>query len=220
MCRCKICNGKTRAIRDKKKELSYYRCLSCGFVYLDDSHIIDNQREKAHYEKHNNSFESLGYVKMFEDFIEVAVAPYEESIESALEFGCGTGAVLAELLSRRGMEVDRYDIYFHPQKIYEGKQYDLITSTEVFEHLQKPMEVLKLLAKHTKECGYIILMTKFPPADDREFIEWWYRRDITHISFFTPKSFEVMANKIGLKILKIVDKNIVIFQKEHNPYKY
>jgi 2-polyprenyl-3-methyl-5-hydroxy-6-metoxy-1,4-benzoquinol methylase len=90
----------------------------------------------------------------------------------------------------------------------------LITSTEVFEHLQKPMEVLELLAKYTKEGGYIILMTKFPPTDDKEFIEWWYRRDITHISFFTPKSFELMAKKIGLKIIKTVDKNIVVFRKE------
>jgi len=215
MCRCKICFAKTRAMRDEKKDYIYYRCLSCGFVYLDDKFIVDIDSEKSQYEMHQNSFESLGYVKMFEDFIDVAITPYEDSIESALEFGCGPGPVLAELLSRRGMEMDKYDIYFYPKKVYQGKQYDLITSTEVFEHLQKPMEILEILAKHTRDGGYIILMTKFPPSEDKEFLNWWYRRDVTHISFFTPKSFEVMAEKVGLEVLRIINDNIVVFGKNY-----
>jgi len=210
---CKVCDSQTDEMRDEKKSLSYYRCKSCGFIYLDDAEIIDTQSEKKHYEQHNNSFESLGYVKMFESFIEVAISPYEKEIKTALEFGCGTGAVLAELLRRRGMKVDKYDIYFYPNRVYEGKRYDLITSTEVFEHLQKPLEILELLSEHLEEGGYITLMTKFPPSSDKEFLDWWYRRDVTHISFFTPKSFEIMAQKIGLKMVKTIDKNIVIFQK-------
>jgi hypothetical protein len=77
------------------------------------------------------------------------------------------------------------------------------------------MDVLELLSNHTKERGYIILMTKFPPSDDREFLAWWYRRDVTHISFFTPKSFEVMARSIGLEVLQTIDENIVVFQKSY-----
>ncbi|SFV63124.1 Putative methyltransferase associated with DUF414 [hydrothermal vent metagenome] len=210
---CKICQNNTRTIRDEKKHLSYYRCLFCGFVYLDDDSVIDSVSEKKHYELHNNSFESLGYVKMFEDFIAEAITCYEHDIKTALDFGCGPGPVLAELLRRKGMEVDQYDLYFSPQKVYEGKKYDLITSTEVFEHLQRPIEILETLVKHTKEGGYIILMTKFPPYNDKEFLDWWYRRDVTHISFFTPKSFEIMAEKVGLKMLKTINDNIVIFQK-------
>ncbi len=210
---CKICQSDTSVMTDSKKKLSYYRCVSCGFVYLDDKFIVDKESEKEQYDLHNNSFESVGYVEMFEKFIAKAITPYEENIESALEFGCGPGPVLAELLRRKGMEVEQYDLYFYPEKVYEGKQYDLITSTEVFEHLKKPIEMLRMLVKHTNDNGYIILMTKFPPADDKEFLAWWYRRDVTHISFFTPKSFEVMAEKVGLKVLKTIDKNIVVFQK-------
>ena len=200
-------------MRDKKKNLCYHRCQICGFVYLDDKHIIDCQKEKKHYEQHNNGFESLGYVKMFEDFIEEAIAPFENNIQTALDFGCGRGPVLAELLRRRGMEVDQYDLYFYPEKVYETKKYDLIVSTEVFEHLQHPMEILELLSSHTLKDGYIMLMTKFPPSEDEVFLNWWYRRDVTHISFFTPQSFEIMAEKTGLKMIKTLHENIVIFQK-------
>ncbi len=163
---------------------------------------------------HQNGFDSLGYVKMFEEFIEKSIVPYEENIKSVLEFGCGSGPVLAELLERKGLVVDIYDLYFYPKKVYEGKMYDLITSTEVFEHLKEPLKILKLLVEHTNESGYIVLMTKFPPKEDESFLAWWYRRDPTHISFFTPKSFEIMAKMVGLKVLKIIDKNIVVFQKK------
>jgi len=213
MKKCKICNALTHRIEDPKKPLYYHRCETCGFVALDDRFVVDFQTEQKHYEKHNNGFESQGYVAMFEDFIAKAVVPYEDSIKRALDFGCGRGPVLAELLSRRGMEVDKYDLYFYPEKVYKDKQYDLIVSTEVFEHLQDPIKILELFFKHTATNGYIILMTKFPPDEDDVFINWWYRRDITHIAFFTPRSFEIMAEELGLKVLKFIDNNIVIFQK-------
>ncbi len=213
MHQCKICQSDTTVMGDSKKKLSYYRCISCGFIYLDDKFIVDNEREKEKYDLHNNSFESIGYVEMFEKFIEKAVEPYTQNIKTVLEFGCGSGPVLAELLRDRSMEVDLYDLYFYPEKVYEGKKYDLITSTEVFEHLKEPLKILKMLTEHTAENGYIILMTKFPPADDKTFLAWWYRRDVTHISFFTPRSFEVMAEKVGLNVLETMDNNIVVFQK-------
>ncbi|CAA6825896.1 MAG: Putative methyltransferase associated with DUF414 [uncultured Sulfurovum sp.] len=214
MHRCKICDASTRSIEDSKKELAYYRCLSCGFVSLDDQYIINKVDEKSKYDQHNNSLQNEGYVKMFEDFIELSIEPYRKNIQSVLEFGSGPEPVLSKLLERRGFEVDIYDLYYAPKKVYEDKKYDLISATEVFEHLQKPLEVLALLVKHLNENSYIVLMTKFPPKDDKEFLAWWYRRDPTHISFFTPTSFNVMAEKVGLKVLKTINKNIVIFQKK------
>ena len=198
---------------DKKKELNYYRCQDCGFVFLDDKHRVDVVREKKQYDQHNNSLENEGYVQMFEDFIEVAIVSYLKKIQTALDFGSGPTPVFSELLKRRGLEVDIYDLYYAPKKVYEGKSYDLITSTEVFEHLSKPLETLQILTKHLKKGGYLVLMTKFPPKEDEVFLNWWYRRDPTHISFFTPKSFEVMAQKVGLKVLKTINDNVVVFQK-------
>ena len=210
---CKICSSQTERLWDKKKDIMYHRCVSCGFIFLDESAIVDRVLEKKHYEKHNNSFKCIGYVKMFDEFIFKSISPLLSTLKTVLDFGCGHTPVLAELLKRKGLEVDYYDFYFFPNEMYKNKQYDLITSTEVFEHLKEPKEVLKTLVNSLNDNGYIILMTQFPPSDDEEFLKWWYRRDITHISFFTPKSFEIMAEEMGLNILKIIDKNIVVFQK-------
>jgi len=212
---CKICLSQTQGLWDKKKDITYYRCVSCGFVFLDDLAIVDRVREKKHYEKHNNSFECHGYVEMFENFISNALSPLSLDGKKVLDFGCGHTPVLAELLRRKGLNVDHYDLYFFPEKVYETKIYDLITSTEVFEHLKEPKKILRILANVLNNNGYIVLMTQFPPLDDKEFLNWWYRRDITHISFFTPQSFEIMAKEMGLNILKIIDNNIVVFQKSY-----
>ena len=193
--------------------IGYYRCRECGFIFLDDGSIIDAVSEKKHYQKHNNSFECIGYVEMFESFIEKAIKPYEVTIRRVLDFGCGHTPVLAELLKNRGFEVDIYDLYFFPEKVYENRKYDLITSTEVFEHLKEPKVILEYLVNALNPNGYIVLMTQFPPSDNETFLKWWYRRDVTHISFFTPESFEVMAEEFGLKVLKVIDKNIVVLQK-------
>lgn len=211
---CKICHANTQTMTDVKKGLSYYRCDACGFIYLEDEAVIDTHSEKKHYEKHNNSFECTGYVKMFEKFIEDAITPYAQNIETALDFGCGKGPVLAELLRRKGMKVDQYDLYFYPEKIYENNTYDLITSTEVFEHLKEPITILETLVASLNDKGYIVLMTQFPPKEDEAFLNWWYRRDVTHIGFFTPKSLEIMASKVGLNVVQFLHENIVIFQKE------
>ena len=210
---CKICQEPTTLFYEKKREVGYFRCKVCGFISLDDKHMVQEEEEKKHYAKHNNSFESTGYVKMFENFIEEAIKPYLSNLHTVLEYGCGHGPVLAKLLSQKGLNVDLYDFYFFPEKIYEKKSYDLITSTEVFEHLKDPMLVLKTLVSSLKTNGYLILMTQFPNKSEAEFLKWWYIRDITHISFFTPKSFEIMAEKVGLKVLKTMNDNVVVFQK-------
>ena len=212
MC-CIICSAESYLIKDNKKDFKYYRCSSCGFIALDEEHRVDSRREKEQYDQHNNGFNDTGYVEMFERFIDKYIVPYLSNIETALDFGSGPGPVLYRLLEERGLEVDIYDLYYSPKKVYEDRSYDLITSTEVFEHLSQPMKILEELVNHLNSNSYLILMTKFPPKDDKEFLNWWYRRDPTHISFFTPKSFEIMAKKVNLEVLKIIDDNVVVFQK-------
>lgn len=156
--------------------------------------------EKKEYLRHNNSLACRGYVKMFDDFIDACVLPFHPAPETSLDFGSGPEPVLATLLERRGLAVDIYDVYFAPDKVYEHNRYDLITATEVFEHLASPLETLRLLARHVKPNGIVVVMTLFHPRDDQAFLDWWYRRDPTHITFFTPRTFQVMAELAGLEV--------------------
>jgi len=213
MKKCKICQSDTRAIIDEKTNKIYHTCLRCEYIFLNDKFYIDEESEKKHYDKHHNNFESLGYVQMFDDLIDEFIEPHVNTIKSALDFGCGEGEVLPILLERRNISCDRYDLFYFSKKVYENKKYDLILSTEVFEHLRDPLQMLKKLLLHVKKNGYLLLMSAFHPNDDEKFLKWWYIRDITHIGFFNMSTFQYLTDELNLKILSHNNKNIIIFKK-------
>ena len=210
---CKICQNSTISFFNAPLSKHYFYCSVCEFISIDPSFIVNLEREKAQYENHHNSLENEGYVKMFEDFMDLFwdMLPCKEI--HALDFGSGPTPVLAELLKKRGAKVDCYDKFYQPQTLFEDKTYDLITSTEVFEHLENPLQTLEMLVRYLKPNGIIAIMTLFHPNDTELFIKWWYPRDPTHISFFTCKTLEILGKKYNLKIVGGDGKRVVFFQK-------
>ncbi|WP_425448096.1 class I SAM-dependent methyltransferase [Dethiothermospora halolimnae] len=210
---CKICNNKVDIIYDEKFDNKYYSCTECEFIFIDEDHMVSKKREVKQYNQHENTLDNEGYVNMFKDFLNRAVLPWKDNIKKALDFGCGPGPVLKELLKSEGFDVDIYDFYFQPEKVFENKKYDLITSTEVFEHLSEPRKTFKMLKEHLNREGILSIMTLFHTNDEEDFKKWWYRRDPTHISFYTPKTLKILGNIFDMKIVYIGDKNTCVFRK-------
>jgi hypothetical protein len=190
-----------------------YHCKACEFIFKDPDAIVSLEKELKVYEQHNNSEENLGYVGMFQDFMDKTFLPYKNHIRTILDFGSGPTPVLAKLMQKDGFDVEHYDKFFSPQKVYEGKTYDLITSTEVIEHIADIQAVLELFSEHLNSDGYLAVMTQFHTDVPQEYLKWWYRRDPTHISFFRPKTFEVLARKYGLTVLFHDSKKLILMQK-------
>ena len=136
---CKICSKPAVSCYDDVMQSDFFHCPLCEFIFKDENSHVSEEHELQQYKNHNNSFDSPGYVQMFRDFIDTTIHPYKQEIHTALEFGSGPGPVLTELLKQEGFEVDMYDKFFSPEKIYEDKTYDLITSTEVIEHIGDPL---------------------------------------------------------------------------------
>lgn len=196
--KCKICAHETYILHDEQFKIDYHRCSHCGFIYEDPLFHIDAQAEKEEYNRHNNSIEDEGYVNMFKRF-QKAFEPYIEG-KRLLEFGSGPEPVFSEVLRRDGYDVTSFDPYYLPDISYLDKVYDVITSTEVFEHLSDPMGVLAELKGLLAPGGVMAIMTQFAKSDEH-FKTWWYRRDPTHIAFYTPKAFEIMSKKMDLSIV-------------------
>lgn len=212
---CLICNTPSTSFEDKVLKKTFFHCPNCEAIFLEPKFYLDAQTEKGKYKQHNNSLENEGYVKMFEDFMDFF---WKDLVQKkgleALDFGCGPGPVLATLLERKDLHVDKYDPFFYPKSPRRDKKYSLITSTEVFEHLQHPLEVFQNLANSLDKDGLLALMTHFHYNDLERFLQWWYRRDPTHIVFYTPKTFEFMANKCNLHVQAHDNKRIITFKKK------
>lgn len=208
---CRVCKGQDLRLLDLDQR--YYYCKECAAIFIDRKEIIKQEEEKERYEGHDNTHQNEGYVKMFEDFLKESVFPFVEDVDEVLEFGCGPGPVLADLLKREDYQVDKYDPYFYPERVYENKKYDLITSTEVFEHFSEPRKEMEFLTFHLKACGYLAIMTSFHPGPE-EFADWWYKWDPTHIVFYNLNTFQKLAEDFNLKIIYTDEEKYIIFKKE------
>jgi len=87
---------------------------------------------------------------------------------------------------------------------------DVVKALPEFPKIKENEEGLKDLLK---EDGYLVVMTSFRTMDVTDFLSWWYRRDTTHISFYHVKTFEEIVHRVGLKIVKHNQKNVIILKR-------
>jgi len=212
---CPLCRAGTVFFlhRDRRE---YRRCPDCRLISVPPRFFLPREKEIERYLQHDNSLENPGYVKMFQDKIEIVknVCP---DARKALDYGCGYEPVLQTLLSRAGYEADGYDINFFPRA---GLQpgYDLIISTETFEHFKEPGREIDRIVALLSPRSCLAVMTRFYPEEDgcvsREgFQNWYYPRDPTHVAFYSPGTFAWVAQDRGLKIVFANPKDFVILRR-------
>jgi hypothetical protein len=199
---CKICGSQTREIVIETLGAAYYYCEACEFIAKDENLKLSHEEELGIYETHENSIEDPRYVAYFKKFLDAAVFNHYPKPGYGLDFGSGPSPVLATLLERDyGLTMDIYDHFYSPQKVYVGKKYDLVTSTEVVEHLDDPLAYFSLFESLLKDEGILSIMTLFHHNDNNAFRTWHYVRDQSHRSFYTVKTLEVIAEKTGLELI-------------------
>lgn len=207
-----ICGEPTNTVYDEQLDVTFYHCDYCEFIHQDPTSHVDQVKEKEQYDHHQNSLENQGYVDYLQHFLDEYVLPLEKD-GMALDFGSGPGPVLFELMKHHFHEVRHYDPYYHPDDGYKEETFDVITSTEVVEHFADPLKEFHHLKDLLKEDGYLVVMTSFRTMDVSKFLSWWYRRDTTHISFYHMKTFEEIVQRVGLKIVKHNQKNVIILKR-------
>lgn len=210
---CMICGANPSLLNDKQIRVTYSVCSSCGFIYKNAEHHLNLDLELKEYKNHNNSFESSGYVSMFENLITKYIKPLNIS-GKVLDFGSGPGPVLKELLKRAGYDAHDYDPFFNPNDEYLKNRYNLITVTEVVEHFFEPLDEFEHLKSLLDESGYLVLMTKLNPHNIDEFLKSSYRRERTHVSFYALQTIEYIADKMDFEIVEHNNKNIIVLRKK------
>ena len=208
---CVVCESKLTKPFNTSDNLLYWHCSSCEVIFLDSKHHIDATSEKERYLEHENIIEDIGY----RDFLSKLINPLKEKLYSGscgLDFGCGHGPALADILNKDGFEIDLYDPFFYPNKKIFSKTYDFITCTETAEHFFSPKKEFDSLNSLLKSKGWLGVMTCFL-TERKAFDKWYYRRDPTHVVFYAKKTFEVIGKQRGWKC-EIITKDVVLFYKQ------
>lgn len=203
---CTLCDHPLTIMADEY----YFLCQSCGAYVKNEVYFISNDEEKSRYEHHNNDVEDINY-QNFTSPITNAIIQRQRPQDLGLDYGCGPGPVISEMLKKHGYNVILFDPYFYPEHSYLNQKYDYIFSCEVFEHFKNPKYEIEKLYNLLKPNGYLYIMTHIYEADI-PFECWYYRRDPTHVFIYTKKTFEYIAGKYQMSIIKH-NKRLVIMSK-------
>ena len=209
---CNLCRSDAASCFDTIDNKTYWSCGICGCKYLDKSYFVDAQEEEKRYLEHNNDVNNAEY----RAFLSKLSNPLKEKIPlgaHGLDFGCGTGPALADILIKEGFKVSLYDPFFYPDKGALSKQYDFITCTETAEHFHDPYKEFNTLDSLLKPGAWLGVMTSFLTSDEK-FENWYYRRDPTHVTFYCEKTFQVIASQRNWKC-EIQSKDVVLLQKNY-----
>ncbi|MBD3376328.1 methyltransferase domain-containing protein [candidate division KSB1 bacterium] len=188
----------------------YLRCNTCKLVFVPAKYWLSEKDEKAEYDLHRNDPSDKGYQRFLSRLSKPLIArlgPHKKG----LDFGCGPGPALYLLFEKEGHEIDLYDPFYYRDKSVFENNYDFICATEVVEHLKDPHQVFATLFTILNPRGWLGIMTKLV-IDQQAFSTWHYKRDMTHICFYSRETFRVIASRYHAHI-QFADKDVILLRK-------
>jgi hypothetical protein len=206
MIRCPLCYGDSLGPIEQQAA-GYFLCLTCQLRFLDPTLRLTPESERARYLHHNNDVMDPAYQRFVEPLAQEVHHRVPKGARG-LDFGAGTGPVLAQRLKQLGYAVELYDLYFHPDQTPLSVEYDFICASEVVEHMYDPGFEFRRFKRMLKPGGLLGLMTLlFSPAID--FQEWYYRRDPTHVVFYSQETFQWIRHHFGFSDVDIVSERLI-----------
>lgn len=203
---CPLCNSTATVFCEKPKHL-FYKCDSCDGIFRPKHSFLTAEEEKAHYEKHNNDVFDERYQNFVSPIVNAILQDFTSEAKG-LDFGSGTGPVIAKMLTDKGYQVQNYDLFFADDISLLKQKYDYVSCCEVMEHFHHPyqeFELLKslLLPKGKLYCKTAIYNNQMP------FENWYYKDDFTHVFIYQPKTLEWIKTEFHFSNLRIKEKLIV-----------
>lgn len=200
---CKICGHAAKWIFDGRVlnnyDARYFACQNCGLawvdspVWLDEAYCEAINLTDSGILARNVSLSKLTAVILFYLFDKRA---------AYLDYAGGYG-IFTRLMRDTGFDYYWSDPYsqnvFAKGFEYQGaSDIQLITSFECFEHFIDPVQELNKMLSISKN---ILFTTELLPNPIPRPDEWWYYglEHGQHISFYTIKSLNLLAEKHGLR---------------------
>jgi 2-polyprenyl-3-methyl-5-hydroxy-6-metoxy-1,4-benzoquinol methylase len=115
------------------------------------------------------------------------------------------------MFAEAGHSMAIYDPFYADNPAVLAGCYDFITASEVVEHLRQPGEELERLFGLLKPGGILGIMTKLV-LDRTAFSRWHYKRDPTHVCFFSRSTFAWLA-RCWQAEMELVDQDVILLSK-------
>ncbi len=191
-------------------ERLFYFCSHCYLIFTDPKEHLPLIEQRSFYDKHENHITDDGYVA-FLDRLLGPMSQYLQKGMAGLDYGCGPGPVISQLLDRKGILCDNYDPIYYDRCL--AGPYDFITATECFEHFTHPATEMARICQLILPGGVLGIMTELWHTAE-QFEDWYYLKDPTHIVFYHKKTIGYIARCFCMDLLWTDDKRVVVFRKK------
>lgn len=220
---CVVCDSTRTEIFKPSVGLGYslIKCLECEVVFsfpfkAPSNDFYTNASDISSEQRHNE----LGSLPRKHP-IRPKIIQLADKCKTVLDIGCGNGSFLAYASSHgfRGVGIDgdkrsielartrkltnvefyNYDIYRYCQEF--DLKYDIVSMFEVFEHLDKPKEVIKIINDLLPSNG--LFVGSLPNI--HRWMMWDFHMNFElppyHLTFWNIKSWTNFLNRNGFEIV-------------------
>lgn len=202
--------------------IRYERCASCGTVFRNprlttvvrESKYEDKIMPESH--KRLEPLNQIHYAYMMRLINRLKPPGMGNRV---LDFGCGNAGFMLEARKAgfevEGLEINKDLVGFVEEKygisVYQGlvtdeaftsKRFDLILSSQVFEHLVDPRGTLQALIKNLNTPG--MLLIEVPNL--RHISERLHRgakMDDSHLFYFSASNLSRLMESVGLEVIRV-----------------
>jgi hypothetical protein len=205
---CRVCGAATaryaEALLMGKHTAAYFRCTDCGFIQTEAPYWLE--------EAYASSAINRADVGMLQRNLRLAtvtralITLFFNRCGRFLDYGGGYG-VFVRLMRDAGYHFYRYDKHcanlfaadFEAAAPDGADKYELLTAFELFEHLADPVAEVRGMLEFSPS---IFFTTELVPPGQPTPESWSYFgvEHGQHISFYTLRSLERLAEKLGLTL--------------------
>ncbi|TNF49264.1 MAG: class I SAM-dependent methyltransferase [Bacteroidetes bacterium] len=215
---CLICSSTSLHLLKDYEKAHLCKCGNCGFVFAQK--IPTTEELEEHYKGYGrNDYLSPITIKRYHELLD-QMESFRKT-NKLLDVGCGIGYFL-EVAKERGWEVYGTEytdeavsictdkgINMHKGQLdpknYDAESFDVITSFEVIEHINNPLEELGNFNMLLRKGGLVYVTTPNFNSLLRYRLKAAYNVIVypEHLSYYTPKTLKKVFTVSGFSCRKI-----------------
>lgn len=217
---CPVCVSQVNNPFLLVKGFSTYKCSKCSFVYI---YPRPSQMSLKKYYS-NFDYKNISFVeKRIKEDSRISLGfinPYKGSRNTLLDLGCGRGYFLLEAKSKgwkvKGVDVSSKEVEYATKRLHlnvvrsdiikykDINKYDLITLSQVIEHIRNPNELIKKTKSLLAKNGLLYIATPNINSASAMIhgINFEHFIPPEHLNYFNNQSLKYLLEANGFRILR------------------